>query len=269
MNIFSSAEGLDWGLVEKIARNELRLSPWADAAGDLAEVKRAFANALLERHLDIWRDIPPEAGGVPTAAIKDTLSKMIGSEPFPGAADGLSDEFIAGHAIAVMATIDADRNLARIPMLSEVVDKDPEKRPLMAYLGEVGPDRMQGVDMTRPIQSRQSVTPQAVMDRAEDLDLWTRDDKLADGPCADVLTFADCEEIAQRLMDSFGDLDLDYGDLEEVDDRIVSRAQANLAALDTDEDEPHPPYSISRQRTQAEAPGRDQETGAPGWEPEH
>lgn len=261
------APGLDWELVGKIARNELRLFPWADNAGELADVKTAFAGALLERFLVVCRDLSTNYGGELTDAGITAFSRMFGDEPYPGAVDGLSDEFVAGHAIAVMATVDADRNLARIPMFGEVVDKEAENRSLLAYLGNVTPDRMQGVDMTRPIRSRQAITPQAVMDLAENITVIRESEE--DGeiiPAADALTFADCEEIAQGLMDAFGGLDIDYTDEEELEDRIVSRAEANIAP--EDEEEPHPPYPISAQRARrASGPGLDQETVTPGWEP--
>lgn len=265
MSILNNLDNLDWPLVEKVARNELdlmsRLGPGSDRT-PLTPEYRAASIALARAHLGAYLDDRTAVAlDVALWALCEHHDDRLRPRP-------LTDEFVAGHALALTALKHGADDAARAMAGKERAREGAFGLNLMADIGEVTPDRMVGIDMTRPIQSRQTCTPQEVMARAEDLDLWTGDGERADGPCADMLTFADCEEIAQGLMDSFGGLDLDYADLEEVDDRIIGRVQANLAALGTGEDEPRPPFPLSAQRAQAAGPGRDQETGAPGWEPE-
>ena len=62
--------------------------------------------------------------------------------------------------------------------------------------------------------SEQSICARDVMERAADFEL-------DDGTTAlDVLPLTAFEEIAQGLMSSFGNIDLDYSDLEDIDSRI-------------------------------------------------
>lgn len=217
---------LDMALVSKIARNELELMAGDDWGEGTLPVPRTACTDLAKSVLEGYLGLPDVVG-----PIADRALRAADMGPASSASLGPSiptDEFVAGHALAVAARNHAARALDT--GLAQFASRalDPGLHRDLDLIGPVDGDRAVGVSMERGIRSAQTCAPRTIALRAERYDIgdgWT---------AADVLTPADCEDIARGLMESFGGLDLDYADLEDVDDRIRQKLaeKAERTALD-------------------------------------
>lgn len=255
MSITSSIEGLDWPLMEKIARNELDLMSRPFLGSNRAALtpeEHACSVALSKAHLSAYLDAHADVA----VQVARWAMSAHDADPALDARVPLTDEFVVGHALAVTALKHGVDDTVSVLFGKERALDLADSLNLMANIGEVTPDRMVGVDMTRPIQSRQTCTPLEVMDRAEEIEL--EDGRVA----ADALTFADCEEIAQGLMDSFGGVDLDYADLEDVDLRVLDKAAAREGKEPVDI-KPPLPLNVQAATAQRAAQGQEQHPSGP------
>lgn len=207
MNI--DIESLDWELLERVAVTEgRRLSK---ESWNIDDISPAASSALAEIYVGRYLDAP-EAIVLPLAEaaaeeFEERYSRDASYPDWPA-------EFIVGHALAVNAR---DHACADIGLCS---DRFRERALcegdhwLLDKMGRVTADRLEGVDLDRRVMSEQSICARDVMERAADFEL-------DDGTTAlDVLPLTAFEEIAQGLMSSFGSIDLDYSDLEDIDSRI-------------------------------------------------
>ena len=218
-------KALDMALVAKIARNELDLlveTPENEAGlCGLRTSTDVLAKGILEGYLDLGSRI--------AAPVVERALIAFEAELPENETSSLSDEFIAGHALAVTARNHAARTFddGYVTGFAErALDLAPSV--LLDHIDGVDDSRMAGIDMFHRFRSAQSCTPQDVRDRAAEYELG--DGKTA----ADILAPADFEEIARGIMASFRGIELEYADLEDIDYRIEEKmaeksAQTSLA----------------------------------------
>lgn len=213
-----ATEDLDMGLVAKIARNEAAVLAREVGSDDAS----GFLTCAVARfHLETYLSDASALEVLAETALRE--ADAIGREALGTA--GTSDEYVAGYVLATTAWMCARDDSPSLPATEPrgLIARDFIPRAVLALsLEAVDPARLEGVDPDEPVMSRQSVTPRDIMDRAEAIEL-------PDGRAAsEVVSWSDCREIAQRLMDSFGGLELDYADLEEVDWLLADRMTDTL-----------------------------------------
>lgn len=215
-------KALDMALVAKIARNELDLlveTPENEAGlCGLRTSTDVLAKGILEGYLDLGSRI--------AAPVVERALIAFEAELPENETSSLSDEFIAGHALAVTARNHAARTFddGYVTGFAErALDLAPSV--LLDHIDGVDDSRMAGIDMFHRFRSAQSCTPQDVCDRAAEYELG--DGKTA----ADILAPADFEEIARGIMASFRGIELEYADLEDIDCRIEEKIAEKSAQV--------------------------------------
>ncbi len=220
-------EEIDWDLVARIADNELkRLSNIEWNQYDWPEISASLANYYLYLYFQDEEMFKPFA----QMALVEAEQKFI-DLPFE-LSDVWSDEFVIGHGLAVAARNHASADVASL--LNDGIFRREARRAqkvnhsLLFSIGEdVDKARLQGVNMERQIQSSQFCTPNDIARRAVDIEVSN------DSTAFDVLEPCDFEKIATDLMDSFMDIQLDYADYEEIDDRIAVAVEEKLSVKET------------------------------------
>lgn len=223
----TSEATLDMGLVGKVARTELRRIPTEAGVGaNYDQAARAVAEAYLASYL--------KDGAGTVARVDELVRADAPGGAFPGPLpDGqeLTEEFAVGRTLAAAALEHARADLEaaregfaeRALAAAERVPFAENSKPFWEEIGNTGDyARLGGVDMLRSIRSGQTCTPKYVLDRAMEIDL-------PGGRTADeVITPDDCEGIAEGLMASFGDVELDYADDEDIYDKLRKAVDAHL-----------------------------------------
>lgn len=202
---------LDVELVAKIAETELDyLSElrWDD--GDDEEGTSALARKYLKRYL--------KSNFIFGVVVEQALSELAESELYTVAGRPWTPEFAAGHALAVAARNHAVADLALLDerfFVRSTSETLPERGYLLSLAGAVCDDRLEGVNMERSYRSVRECTPQMVLDYARNMGgelngRWRN--------AAELITHAECDEMAERLMQSdcewSSDDDSSYNDLD-------------------------------------------------------
>lgn len=208
-------EDLDYELVRRIAKAELcrfEGRPWN--AFDDERMSAPVAACYLESYLD-------ERSLIANPIMLNAFEDFEAIEDAPMFIQGTdrpwSAEFVAGHALAVAARNHACADLDLVlDAFSERALCEGDVGPL-DRAGDVAPSREEGVDLDRPIRSAQTITARDIATRAQDYAFDKDGEELS---ALDHLTSKDFEDIAESLMASFGGIELDYPDLEDVDCRI-------------------------------------------------
>lgn len=220
---------LERDLVVRIAKNELeRLAymewnkdDWPGFSADLAESYLG----LYIHYDEIYKPIAKQA-------LWEADQKFI-DIPLERS-DVWTDEFVVGHALAVTARNHASADICPLLDDSVFIRRALEDRtgnhPLLANIGDVDEVRLQSfqsIDMEKHIRSSQFCTPNDIARRAVDIEVGN------DSTAYDVLEPCDFQRIAKDLMYSFRDVELDYADYEEIDDRIAAAVEAKLSIKET------------------------------------
>lgn len=232
-------EGLNKALVKRIAWNEAGIAERDMKGHDGSGLPiDAAARFYLRRYL---RD--DGVFGTLAAAAFEVL-EPIGRAALGRAGD--SDEFIVGYALASAARSLAGGDMAIGAFPGDLIASRSHRLVGDAVLDlsfeSVDPARLEGVDPDRPVMSQQSVTPRDIMVRAGTIEFG------GGRTASDLLTWTDCDGIAEDLMDSFGGLELDYADLEDVDLRIADILTDRLPQGPTEAEPPAPARKMDFER---------------------
>lgn len=215
---------LDYDLVQRIAETELHRLDCVDwTPFDDCRMSAPVAACYLESYLT-------DRANIADPIMVNAFEKFDRSPiTIQGTSRTWPAEFVAGHALAVAARNHACADLGRglDGFAEHAVDAacTGATGPL-DHAGVILPYREQGVDVDREIRSEQFITARQVMSCMAGIDIEPPDPETLTEPAeprsaGDILTPADAEDIAQRLMASFRERDLDYDDERDVDVHIV------------------------------------------------
>ena len=213
--------GLDLDTVMRVASNEIgkiteRPAGEADAH---SEALRALAKSYLAHYEQYGAMICDEVFGEAFRQLREATRLGEASVKF-------SHEFVCGRALAVSAVKHAQTDIDLVN--DDFVQRATECLRIyqLAPVGEawegVPADRVVGADMSEEFRSAQSLSGKAVKLRvAEDLD----PDDPEQRAVLNVLTEADYVALAKGLMDSYRNIDIDYADMEWIDEQAMRAAK--------------------------------------------
>lgn len=215
---------LDYDLVCKIAKTELHRLDCVDwTPFDDCRMSAPVAACYLESYLS-------DRANIADPVMVNAFEKFDRSPvTIQGTSRTWPAEFVAGHALAIAARnhacADLDRGLDDFAEHAVDAACTGATGPL-DRAGVIMPDREQGVDFDRKIRSEQYITAREVINCMADIGIKPPDPETLTEPAeprsaADILTPADAEDIAQRLMASFRERELDYDDERDIDVHVI------------------------------------------------
>lgn len=214
---------LDMEQVGRIARNEARRL--SGQMWDFLDFP-VISGPLSERYVELYLEMPDERVA-PIAGRALEEADEAWNDLVEGGASRWPDEFVVGHALAVAARDHACADTSWAVEAFAERAAEPGDHSLLDRMGVVDAARLEGVDMDRAFRSAQTCTPRDVAERAAEHEVEGYASAL------DLLGPRDFERIAEGLMESFGGLELDYQDYEDIDCRIADVVEEKLARRQT------------------------------------